>query len=57
MSHRFFRRVAPEMKQADTRELLSILLKDLETAPDCAYLRENPGYSDLLIKYKVYNPK
>lgn len=53
----FFRRVASEMKQADTRELLSILLKDLETDSGCAYLRENPGYSDLLIKYRVYNPK
>lgn len=47
-----FSRMAPEMKQANTREILSLLLRNLETDPNCAYLREAPGFSALLSKFK-----
>ena len=49
-----FHRIAPERKEGRTPELLSILLKALETDPACAHLRESPGYAELLAKYKVH---
>lgn len=48
-----FHRMAPEIKKSDTHQILSTLLKGLETDPDCDYLRDNPSFVELLAKYKT----
>lgn len=31
--------------------MMEILFKEIETDPQCAYLREHPQYNDFLAKY------
>lgn len=47
-----YHRMAPETKEFQGKEFLSVLLKALETDPDCEYLREHPRYKELITKYK-----
>lgn len=46
-----YHRMAPETKELQSKEMLSIILKELETDPDCAYLREHPKGKELIAKY------
>ena len=46
-----YHRMAPQTKEIQSKELLSLLLKELETDPDCGYLREHPKYKELITKY------
>ena len=48
-----FHRMAPETKKTDTRQILSVLLKDLETDPNYDHLRDNQSFIDLLAKYNT----
>uniref|UniRef100_UPI004056661A helix-turn-helix domain-containing protein n=1 Tax=Agathobacter sp. TaxID=2021311 RepID=UPI004056661A len=47
-----YHRMAPETKEMQSQELMSILLRAMETDPNCAYLREHSKYSELISKYK-----
>lgn len=48
-----FHRMAPETKKSDTQQILSTLLKELETDLDYDYLRDSQTFVDLLAKYKI----
>ena len=47
-----FYRMAPEKKRTDAKQMLDMLLKSMETDPECDYLRENPRFVNLIEKYK-----
>lgn len=47
-----YHRMAPETKEVQAKELLAMVLKELETDPDCQYLREHPKGKELIAKYK-----
>ena len=47
-----YHRMAPETKEIQAKEIMSIVLKALETDPDCEYLREHPKGKELIAKYK-----
>ena len=47
-----FYRMAPELRLTDTREMLSILLQELKTDPQCQYLRDTQGFAELLELYQ-----
>ena len=38
----------------DQRSLIPVLLDSMERDPDCAFLREEPGYRDLVDRYRAY---
>lgn len=48
-----YHRMSPETKELQSKEMLSIILKELETDPDCAYLREHPKWKELIAEYKA----
>lgn len=48
-----YHRMAPETKEIQSKEILAIILKELETDPDCEYLREHPKGKELIEKYKA----
>ena len=45
--------MAPETKEIHSKEIREIILKELETDPDCEYLREHPNGKELIEKYKA----
>ncbi|MDO5409831.1 MAG: helix-turn-helix transcriptional regulator [Lachnospiraceae bacterium] len=47
-----YHRMAPATKELEAKELLSIILEELETDPECDYLRTHPKYHELMAKYK-----
>lgn len=47
-----YHKMAPENKDVQSRELLSVLLREMETKPECAYIREHPDFNNLMSKYK-----
>lgn len=47
-----FYRMAPELRLTDTQEMLSILLQELKTDPQCQYLRDTQGFAELLELYQ-----
>lgn len=48
-----YHRMAPENKEFQSKEILSMILNALETDPDCEYLREHPKGKELIEKYKA----
>ena len=46
-----YRRMAPSVKAPQTKEYLSLILKELETDPGCEYLRTHPDYHTLIDPY------
>lgn len=46
-----YRRMAPETPKIHPQDMMEILFKEIETDPQCAYLREHPQYNDFLAKY------
>jgi DNA-binding protein len=47
-----YHRMAPATKEFEAKEMLSLILKELETDSECDYLRTHPKYHKLLAKYK-----
>lgn len=46
-----YHRMAPETQKIHPQEMLESLVKEIETDPNCAYLREHPKYNDFIEKY------
>ena len=49
-----YHRMAPATKEFEAKEMLSLILKELETDSECDYLRTHPKYHELLAKYKYH---
>lgn len=47
-----YHRMAPETRDTQSRELISVLLREMENKPECAYLRKHPDFDKLIAKYK-----
>jgi len=48
-----YHRMAPTTREIPSKNLLSIVLNELENDPDCAFFREQPRYKELLEKYRM----
>jgi len=47
-----YHRMAPMTKEFESKEMLAVIIKELETDPECEYLRSNPKYQEILSKFK-----
>lgn len=47
-----YHRMAPETKEIQSQELMSVLIRAMESDPQCAYLREHPSFDEIIAKYK-----
>ena len=48
-----YHRMTSETKEIQPQELKLVLLNEIESAPQWAYLREHPGYHAFITKYKM----
>ncbi len=47
-----YHRMTPITKDLEAKEMLSVILKELETDPECDYIRNHQKYQEFIAKYK-----